>query len=586
MISGPSLIESSTIPGILSAPAYAWHDPLPVPLLLAALNDPAHPLVIFDSLLHVVHATPQFWTQLDISEAVSPGDLDLLGLLSRSALDAPSMESAKEQVLAANQAGKPDNLLILRKREAGGLLQMKLRTLTPGYAAASFTPLAEDDGIEALRANASRDFLTKLANRSCFEQALTQSLSESGGGSAAILVIDLDRFKAVNDTLGHAAGDSLLRLVAERLQGAVRTSDLVARFGGDEFAVLVKPAPTIDVPVAIAERILDLVQRTYLIEGQLVNIGTSIGIALSSEHGGQSSVLVKNADLALYEAKASGRGMFSVFQPTMEARALERRANELELRKALALRQLELFYQPQVDSPAGILTGFEALLRWRHPQRGLLAPASFLPIAEEIGVIVPIGEWVLRTACRQAMKWPAALTIAVNASPLQFDTGTFAQSVKQALKATGLPGERLEIEITEGILLRNNDAVLETLHELRAMKVRIAMDDFGTGYASLSQLAKFPFDKIKIDRSLAGFEGDDKKQRAIVRAITALGQSLGVCTLAEGVENAEQFARLQEDGCSSVQGYLFGRPLPAADAARLVSEYTLASDQTEQQKKL
>ena len=556
-----------------------------MPLLLAALNDPAHPLVIFDSLLHVLHATPQFWSELDISTAVSPGDVDLLSMLSRSALDAHSMESAKERVLAANQAAKPADPLILQKREAGGRLRMKLRPLTPGYMAASFTPMVEEDGMEALRENASHDFLTKLANRSCFEEALTKSLSGSGT-SAAILVIDLDRFKAVNDTLGHAAGDTLLRLVAERLQGAVRTSDLVARFGGDEFAVLVKPAPAIDVPIAIAERILDLVQRTYLIEGQLVNIGTSIGIALSSEHGAQSSVLLKNADLALYEAKASGRGMFSVFQPTMEARALERRANELELRKALALRQLELFYQPQVDSPAGRLTGFEALLRWRHPQRGLLSPASFLPIAEEIGVIVPIGEWVLRTACRQAMKWPGELTIAVNASPLQFDTGTFAQSVKQALKTTGLPGERLEIEITEGILLRNNEAVLETLHELRAMKVRIAMDDFGTGYASLSQLAKFPFDKIKIDRSLAGFEGNDNKQRAIVRAITALGQSLGVCTLAEGVENAEQFARLQEDGCSSVQGYLFGRPLPAADAAKLVSDHAMANNQKEQQENL
>ena len=215
--------------------------------------------------------------------------------------------------------------------------------------------------------------------------------------------------------------------------------------------------------------------------------------------------------------------------------------------------------------------GFEALIRWRHPTRGIIPPNLFLPLAEEIGVIVPIGEWVLRTACREALNWPSDITVAVNASPLQFDTGHFAESVRQALEATGLPGERLEVEITEGILLRNDEAVLKTLHELRAMKVRVAMDDFGTGYASLSQLARFPFDKIKIDRSLAGFEGNDVKQRAIVRAITALGQSLGVCTLAEGVENADQLARLQTDGCSSVQGFFFGKPVPADQLGEIIS---------------
>ncbi len=384
------------------------------------------------------------------------------------------------------------------------------------------------------------------------------------------MLIDLDRFKAVNDTLGHAAGDTLLRLAAERLQSAVRIGDVVARFGGDEFAVLLDPSPNADEPARIGRRILDLVQRTYLINGQLVNIGTSIGIAQAPEDGADCKMLLRNADLALYQAKDSGRASFQFFDIGMERRALERRAHELDLRKALVLHQFELHYQPQVGAPGQRLIGFEALIRWRHPVRGLLPPNSFLPLAEEIGVIVPIGEWVLRTACREAMKWPSGITIAVNASPLQFETGNFAESVRHALQSTGLPGERLEIEITEGILLRNDQAVLKALHQLREMKVRIAMDDFGTGYASLSQLARFPFDKIKIDRSLAGFEGDNLKQRAIVRAITALGESLGVCTLAEGCETEDQLERLQSDGCASVQGYLFGKPVPAEQAMDII----------------
>lgn len=419
--------------------------------------------------------------------------------------------------------------------------------------------------------NAHQDALTGTANRSFFEAAVEQALNKKPDTRLAVMLIDLDRFKAVNDTLGHAAGDTLLKLSAGRLQSAVRTTDLVARFGGDEFAILLDPSLNRDEPARIGRRILDLVQRTYMIEGQLVNVGTSIGIAQSPENGTDCKTLLRNADLALYQAKAQGRATFQFFDVSMEKRAQDRRANELELRKALALRQLELFYQPQVDTPNERLVGFEALIRWRHPEKGLIPPNLFLPLAEEIGVIVPIGEWVLRTACREAMKWPSEITVAVNASPLQFDTGYFAESVRQALEATGLPGERLEIEITEGILLRNDEAVLKTLHELRAMKVRVAMDDFGTGYASLSQLARFPFDKIKIDRSLAGFEGDDAKQRAIVRAITALGQSLGVCTLAEGVESAEQLARLQTDGCSSVQGFFFGKPVPADQLSEIIS---------------
>jgi diguanylate cyclase (GGDEF)-like protein len=378
----------------------------------------------------------------------------------------------------------------------------------------------------------------------------------------------------VNDTLGLAAGDLVLKLAAERLKAAVRNHDIVARLDGDEFAVMMHPATTIDETIMIANRILDLVQRTYLIEGHLVNIGVSIGIAQSPGDGNINTSLMRNANLALYHSKSSGRATYHFFEKHMEGRAQARRTSELELRQALALRQLELFYQPQVDTTNNRLLGFEALLRWRHPEKGLIPPGDFLPIAEEIGVILPIGAWVLRTACREAMNWPDHITVAVNASPLEFDAGNYAESVKQALADTGLAGGRLEVEITEGIMLRNDETVFQTLRDLRAMNVRITMDDFGTGYASLSQLARFPFDKIKIDRSLVGSDGDNPKQRAIVRAITTLGQSLGVSILAEGIEDADQLARLQSDGCTSVQGFLFSKPVPTSQLKDIFERFS------------
>ena len=536
---------------------------------MSALEDANRGVLIFDENLNVRHASNRFWSLLEISPDLLGTPEPISRLLSRSPLTSEAVSLAQKHLSSAEN----DKLVGLAIRNSKRNLLLSVRPLTRNFLAATF----EEDRRSEMPVPAAsldmlnRDALTGIANRVFFEAAVARSLGRTPAVPISVMLVDLDRFKAVNDTLGHAAGDTLLKLAAERLQAAVRAGDVVARFGGDEFAVLIDPSPAAEEPARIGRRILDLVQRTYMIEGQLVNVGTSIGIAQSPSDGTDCKMLLKNADLALYQAKDSGRASFRFFDLSMEKRAMERRTNELELRKALAMRQLELFYQPQVDTPSQRLVGFEALIRWRHPVRGLIPPAMFLPLAEEIGVIVPIGEWVLRTACREAMNWPAELTIAVNASPLQFDAGNFADSVKQALRATGLPGERLEIEITEGILLRSEEAVLNTLHELRAMKVRIAMDDFGTGYASLSQLARFPFDKIKIDRSLAGFEGDDVKQRAIVRAITALGQSLGVCTLAEGVESADQLARLESDGCASVQGYFFGKPVPSVQLAEIIS---------------
>jgi diguanylate cyclase (GGDEF)-like protein len=566
-----AVLDSVTLPG-LTAPAIP-SEPPPLLLLSAALDDPRVGHVIFDSELRVTHVTSQTARLLDLQPGEPAEPLTMLQLLSRSALEKSGIDEAKAKV-AEFGSDQPEISVLLRSEDRTRYVRMRLRGIASQFGVASFElGAAEDEKKKDVSEFALRDSLTGLASRHFFEDTMAKLLARTPSEPLTLLLLDLDRFKAVNDTLGHSAGDALLRLASERLKAAVRKDDIVARLGGDEFAVLIHPASKVEETRAIAERILDLVQRTYLIEGQLVNIGTSIGIAEAPADGNHPEALLRNADLALYHSKSSGRSTYHFFEEHMERRAQARRTSELELRRALALRQLELFYQPQIDTKQGALVGFEALIRWRHPEKGMIPPCDFLPIAEEIGVIVPIGDWVLRTACREAMRWPSHITVAVNASPLQFYAGNFAESVKRALQATGLPGERLEIEITEGIMLRNDEAILKTLHDLRAMNVRIAMDDFGTGYASLSQLARFPFDKIKIDRSLAGFEGENPKQRSIVRAITALGQSLGVATLAEGVEDAQQLARLQSDGCTSVQGYFFSRPVPTSQLPEILKRF-------------
>lgn len=534
-------------------------------------------LLVFDNQMRVLTLTEQFSKLLALPSGNNLEESHLLHMLSLSKLDETSRQVAESSITAFidGELYKTHSTLRVEDRR----IRFRLRGIGRDYGI-----LTCEAAIEKARArletkdSPQNDSLTGLMARRFFEEAVQEELRAAPNEAFAILLLDLDRFKAVNDTLGHAAGDALLKMAAQRLKACVRKTDVVARLGGDEFAILIRPISNAEEPCAIAHRILDLVQRTYFIEGQLINVGTSIGISMAPEQGRDCADLLRKADLALYHSKFSGRGIFHFFDAQMEQRAQARRTSELELRRALALRQLEVFYQPQVDTTRNCLVGFEALIRWRHPEKGLISPANFLPIAEEIGVIVPIGEWVLRTACREAMNWPEHITVAVNASPLQFDKGNFAESVKKALIVSGLPGKRLEIEITEGILLRNDDSVLNTLHALRSMDVRIAMDDFGTGYASLSQLAKFPFDKIKIDRSLAGFEGPDVKQRAIVRAITSLGRSLGVCTLAEGVENAAQIERLRTDGCTSVQGYFYSKPVPADQLHALISKFHPSSE--------
>ena len=541
--------------------------------ILEALEDRPGGLFVLDAELRVAYATA--------------GVVELLGMSSGNALRGVALR----EVLAGfscdtgpiarafDEPGGVATTIILRGAVRESPLRLRVRDLGRGYRAATLEPLP-GPGDPGAATGPHVDHVTGLAPRSIFEGAVKAAIAQPGAGSSAILMLDLDRFKAVNDTLGHAAGDALLRLVAERLQVAVRRSDVVSRFGGDEFAILLE---TVDGPghaAAVAGRILDLVQRSYLIDGQVANIGVSVGIAFAPEHGTACEGLIHAADLALYDAKDSGRAAFRFYDPGMRQRAHARREIELDLRRALALRQLELHYQPQT-TVRGRLVGFEALLRWRHPTRGLVPPSEFISLAERIGVIVPIGDWVLRTGVKEALGWPDDVTLAVNVSPLQLESPDFAERVGRILLASGFPGRRLEVEITESMLIQGGERAVGVLNALRDLGARVVMDDFGTGYASLSQLARFPFDKIKIDQSLTGADGEDAKKRAIVRAIAALGRSLGVCTLAEGVEGGEQLAALESDGCASVQGYLFGRPVPASGLGDLIARLHAAESATD-----
>ena len=423
------------------------------------------------------------------------------------------------------------------------------------------------------------DPLTGLPNRVRFHLRLAEARSrlERNREGFAVLAVDLDRFKQVNDTLGHPIGDALLQKVAERLQSAVRPTDTVARFGGDEFAVIQGSVGDARGAEVLAKRIVDLLGRAYIVEGHLINIGASVGVAVAPTDGADPDVLLKNADLALYRAKTDGRDTFRFFEPEMDARMQARRSLELDLRKALALHEFELVYQPQMNLETDQLVGCEALIRWHHPVRGLVSPADFIPLAEEIGLIVPIGEWVIRTACAEAARWPEGLSVAVNLSPAQFKSKRLVQAVASALAASGLRPGRLELEITEGVLLQENEANLATLHALRGLGLRISMDDFGTGYSSLSYLRSFPFDKIKIDRSFISGGKANGDSMAIVRAIASLGASFGMTTVAEGVETPEQMSRIRHEGCTDVQGYLISRPISALDIRTLFAARAHAS---------
>jgi len=421
---------------------------------------------------------------------------------------------------------------------------------------------------------AHHDGLTNLANRELYQERLKQALEEqSEHNRVAVLCIDLDLFKNVNDSLGHPMGDRLLRLVADRLRSLVRGKNLAARLGGDEFAVILAADVSPNEASDFAARLIKGLSAAYEIDGNEVVVGASIGIALSPGDGASSEELMRNADLALYRAKEDGGGVHRFFEREMDRQAQKRRDMEFDLRRAFANGEFELHYQPLVDIASDRISGFESLLRWRHPDKGMISPADFIPVAEDIGLIVSLGEWVLREACSEAVKWPEEVKVAVNLSPVQFRSRNLVQVVISALAQSGLSPKRLELEITESVFLAETETNLAILHQLRGLGVSISMDDFGTGYSSLSYLRSFPFDKIKIDRSFVKDLAKRSDCVAIVRAISGLGRSLNITTTAEGVETIDQLDWLRAEGCNEVQGFLFSAAKPAADIEQLLTRF-------------
>jgi len=528
--------------------------------LEAALENMSQGLCLFDSNDRLVVANRRFAElfgapELGASAAAVLNSSGLVGLMKLSQADTAAVFSCS----------LPD----------GRNIAVTQRPIRAGGWVATYEDTTERRAAEArLTHMAQHDQLTGLANRAVFQEHMRRVLGHAPADSAvAVLCLDLDRFKAVNDALGHAAGDTVLRTVAQRLRECTRDTDLIVRIGGDEFVIVQAAANQPAAATALAHRLVAALSQPVDLDQQQVVIGTSIGVAVSEAASDTAETLLRAADIALYCAKADGRGTIRFFEAAMDVLVQARRKLELELRNALALKQFELFYQPLVNAEQGGIEGFEALVRWRHPDRGLVSPTAFIPVAEEIGLIGPLGEWVISKACFDAAKWPGSLKVAVNLSPAQFRHRSIAEHVQAALELSGLPAGRLELEITESVLLQDDADVMKTLFALRALGVRISMDDFGTGYSSLSYLRRFPFDKIKIDQSFVQGMVKHEDCRAIVRAVIGLGQSLKIAVNAEGVETAEQWDALRAEGCDQVQGFLFSKPRPGDDVLGMLAEH-------------
>jgi diguanylate cyclase (GGDEF)-like protein len=541
-----------------------------------ALTHMSQGLVMFNSSAHLAVFNQRYIDMFGLSRKLIKPGASLRDVLyhrvSTGGFAADEVEAYMASVLDAVREGKTFSKIT--KLPDGRIISIVNQPTADGGWVATHEDITERLlAEEKIRHMAHYDALTDLPNRVSFYERMEAALTRlHRSQTVSVLSLDLDHFKNVNDTHGHPAGDRLLQAVAERLRACVRAEDIVARLGGDEFAivqVLTGESPNI---AALAARLIEMVGEPYDIDGQQVVVGVSIGIAIAPSDGKVPDVLMKNADLALYRAKADGGGVYRFFEVAMDARMRARSALELDLRKAIVNGEFELYYQPIVDVKSGHATGCEALVRWHHPERGMIAPLEFIPVAEETGLIVPLGEWILRQACAEAARWPKHVTIAVNLSPAQFKNRSIVQTVISALASSGLAAGRLELEITELVLLQESEGAFAILHQLRELGIRIAMDDFGTGYSSLGYLRKFPFDKIKIDQSFIRDLSTKEDSVAIIRAVVGLSSSLGITTTAEGVETKEQLARLTAEGCNEAQGFLFSKPLPATDIQRILGE--------------
>ncbi len=536
----------------------------------AALDNMSQGLCLFDAQNHLEVVNRRFFEIFGLSrDQIQPGiTFDAVLELSETRWNRNGEGTTKLLVEQAAFMSRHEPGTHYYELSDGRVIASVYSPTSNGGWVATFEDVTERRQAEAQIMHMARhDALTDLPNRMLFRERIEQALGR--GERLAILFLDLDRFKSVNDTLGHPVGDKLLCAVTKRLQMAVRGSDTVARLGGDEFAIVQHGAKPHDA-TELAIRIIETLSQPFDVMGNQVVIGASIGIAIAPTDGNEPDQLLRNSDMALYRAKNSGRGTYHFFQPEMDAEMQARHVLEVDLRKAILTGEFETYYQPIIDVASEKIVGCEALVRWNHPQRGLITPDEFIPVAEEIGLIVPLGEWVLRQACRDAATWPGKRTVAVNLSAVQFRNPGLALSVVSALNNSGLDARQLVLEITETVLLQDDSAVLDTLHQIRDLGVKISMDDFGTGYSSLSYLRSFPFDKIKIDRSFIKELGKKNDCTAIIRAVTRLGKNLGMVTIAEGVETSEQLEILRAEGCTYVQGFLFSPPKPVREIMNML----------------
>jgi diguanylate cyclase (GGDEF)-like protein len=537
-----------------------------------ALNNMNQGLVMFDSSARIATCNDPYIEMYGLSRDVVKPSCSLKDLiLHRQETGSFSGDVERYCIDILNRIARRQTTSTLVNTADGRTIEVVERPMADGGWVATHEDISMRRQTEAqITYMAHHDALTGLANRVLFREHLEQALKwVTRGEKLAVLYFDLDNFKDVNDTLGHQVGDDLLNAVAGRLRSCIREVDLAARLGGDEFAIVQAKLKEPDDAEQLATRLRDVIRAPYDLADSHIAIDSSIGIALAPFDGTNPFQLLKSADLALYEAKAEGGGRHRFFEPGMHARVTARRTLELDLRNALCRGEFELHYQPIIRLEGSEIVACEALLRWHHPGRGDISPAEFIPAAEETGLIVRLGEWVIRTACAEAMTWPNDIKVSVNVSPKQFGSCDLSKVIIGALDSTGLPANRLEIEITEALLMRDTGVTLATLHRLHQLGVRIAIDDFGTGYSSLGYLRNFPFDRIKIDQSFIRGLSDNGESVEIVRAVAGLASSLRMKTTAEGIETEEQQRIAKASGCTEMQGYLFSRPKAAKDLAKL-----------------
>jgi diguanylate cyclase (GGDEF)-like protein len=545
--------------------------------LSAALEGMRQGLIMFDGELRLIVCNAYYAAMYGLrTEHTQPGT-PLRTILEHQVETGTSpinVEDFVEATLAS--ASKPALGVVEQQLHDGRIISVINAPLSTGGGVTIHMDVTDKRNSEKQIAFlAHHDALTGLANRVRLREYIEKNLKRlDRGNRLSVLCLDLDNFKDINDTLGHPVGDSLLCAVSRRLRELVRDDDLVSRTGGDEFSIVQSGTElSTTASAALAARIVQALSVPFDLGDHHVAISASVGVSIAPDDGKDADQLLKNADMALYRAKDDGRGRFHFFESQMDAKAQARRILELDLRKAIVAGEFEVFYQPIVNLAENKISGFEALLRWNHPTRGRVSPVEFIALAEETGLIVGIGEWTIRQACAEARTWPANLRVAVNVSPVQFRSKSLVSAIVSALAASGLRPDRFELEITEAVLMHNDDATLAVLHQLRGLGVRISMDDFGTGYSSLSYLRGFPFDKIKIDRSFVRDLMERPDSIAIIRAVTGLGHSFGMTTTAEGVETQEQLDHMRAEGCTEVQGYFYGKPMPASEIAQLLSGF-------------